>query len=356
MNNVFDGLKVLELASVLAGPAVGMFFSELGANVIKIENKKTGGDVTRNWKLEKEHKDAKRSAYYCSINWNKEVLFLDLSIEEDRYKVYALVKTADVVLANYRKSSAIKLKMDYASLKAINSKIIYGNISGFGEDSERVAFDVVLQAESGFMFMNGQPGGLSTKMPVALIDILAAHHLKEGILIALLKRIKTGNGAYISVSLLDAAISSLANQASNWLMSGHIPQKMGSLHPNIAPYGELFTTNDGKELVLAIGTDRQFQALCTYFNRHDLADNPSYSSNEDRVKNRTQLFHELRQNFQSSTLDDILTYCIKNNIPVGQVRNMKDVFEDKQTSDMILTEQIGDFITKTVSSLAFRIS
>ena len=142
-----------------------------------------------------------------------------MSDQEDKARLHQLIKEADIVIANYKKSSAAKLGVDYTSLKAINPKLIYANLSGFGEESSRVAFDVVLQAESGFMYMSGQPGSPPTKMPVALIDILAAHQLKEGLLVALIKRIQTGKGSYLSSSLLGSAVASLANQATNWLMA-----------------------------------------------------------------------------------------------------------------------------------------
>lgn len=355
MEKIFKDLKVIELASVLAGPAVGLFFAELGAEVIKIENKKTGGDVTRTWRLPSEDKEASVSAYYCAINWNKEVHFLDLSKEEGKRAVYELIKEADVVVANYKKQSAKKLGMDYESLKAIRPDLIYANISGFGEESERVAFDVVLQAESGFMYMNGQPESLPTKMPVALIDVLAAHQLKEGILVAMLQRYKTGKGAHVSVSLLEAAVASLANQATNWLMGQHIPQRMGSLHPNIAPYGELFETKDKKLLILSIGSDRQFLALCTCLNRLDLLENAAYKTNIERVKNRVDLAAELRASFKDLVAREILASCHKHFVPIGQVRNMQEVFEQPTAKQMILEETIDGLPTQRVRTAAFKI-
>lgn len=356
MNEIFKDLKVIELASVLAGPAVGMFFAELGAEVTKIENKRAGGDVTRTWRLASEDKAAPVSAYYCAINWNKEALLLNLSNEQDQQQVYELVKDADVVIANYKKASAKKLGMDYETLKAINPKLIYANISGFGEESERVAFDVVLQAESGFMYMNGQPSSPPTKMPVALIDVLAAHQLKEGILVALLQRYKTGKGTYVSVSLLEAAVASLANQATNWLMAGHIPQQMGSLHPNIAPYGELFKSKDGKLLILSIGSNKQFQKLCECLNRLDLLGEDCYKDNVQRVKNRISLAQALEQAFLEVNAAEILELCHQNYVPIGQVRNMKEVFEQPEATAMILEEDIQGMATKRVRTAAFKMT
>ena len=197
MSAIFKNLKVIELANVLAGPAVGMFFAELGADVIKIENKTTNGDVTRSWKLTTENPNQKGSAYFASVNWNKKSLFLDLKDAFDKTKVLELIKDADIVIANYKKGDAEKLGMDYESLKKTNPKLIYAHISGFGEDSSRIAFDIVLQAETGFMFMNGTSESGPIKMPVALIDILAAHQLKEGVLVALIKRMQTNEGSKV---------------------------------------------------------------------------------------------------------------------------------------------------------------
>lgn len=355
MNAIFKDLKVLELASVLAGPAVGMFFAELGATVLKIENAKVGGDVTRTWKLASESKEAAISAYYCAINWNKEVLMLDLDNPEDKARVYNLVKEADLVIANYKKSSAEKLGMDYESLKNLNPQLIYANISGFGEESDRVAFDVVLQAESGFMFMNGQADGPPTKMPVALIDVLAAHQLKEGVLVALLQRYKTGKGAYISVSLLEAAIASLANQATNWLMNNQIPQRIGSLHPNIAPYGEIFQTKDGKSLILAIGSNAQFTGLCECLHRTDLLTQDTYKNNALRVENRTVLASELAKSFLQIEAAPLLQKCHEKFVPIGQIRNMQEVFELVTAKEMVLEEVVDKMITKRVRTVAFEI-
>ena len=354
MNKIFEDLRVLELAAVLAGPAVGLFFAELGAKVIKVENKKTGGDVTRSWRLPSEDADAPVSAYYCAINWNKQVLFLDLSQEADRQQVYELIKTADVVLANFKAGGAAALQMDYETLKQYNEQLIYGSINGFGAASERVAFDVVLQAESGFMYMNGTPDGPPTKMPVALIDILAAHQLKQGILVALLERYKTGKGQHIAVSLLEAAVAALANQATNWLMAGHIPQRMGSLHPNIAPYGELFTCKDGKQLVLAVGSNRQFQHLCSCLGCPELAANVLYQNNVLRVKNRATLAQALEVAFAQQEATPLLERCHAQQVPIGLVRDMKAVWEQPALQGMILEEEIEGQVTKRVRTAVFK--
>ena len=331
-------IKVIELASVLAGPAVGMFFAELGAEVIKVENKTTGGDVTRSWKLPSEDPAAPASAYYASVNWGKTVWMCDLRHADDRLRMLEAIDQADIVISNFRPDAAQKLGMSYAQLSARNPRLLFGQITGFGDEDPLPAFDVVLQAEAGFLYMSGHPGGAPAKMPVALIDLLAAHQLKEGLLLALLRREQTGQGAYVSVSLLESAIASLANQATNWLMAGHIPQPMGSMHPNIAPYGDIFHTADARPLVLAIGNDKQFQALCDVLGLSQLAHNERFASNAARVRHRQALCDVLASAIRRFQRDELLALLHKAGVPCGGIRSMAEVFEHPLAQAMLLHE------------------
>ena len=356
INSFFKDLKVIELASVLAGPAVGMFFSELGAEVVKVENKTTEGDVTRNWRLPTEDKGRDYSAYYCSVNWNKKTLLLDLKSQEDRDKVYELVKTADIVISNFKVGSAKKIGMDYQTLKSINPSLIYGEITAFGENINKPAFDIVLQAETGFLYMTGEADGEPVRMPVALIDLLAAHQLKEAILIALLHKERTGEGSYVSTSLFESAIASLANQATNWLMEGYIPQRMGSAHPNISPYGDIFYSKDNKLITLAVGTEKQFKSLCECLGKPELVDDSRFKINVLRVENRKQLKDELKQlilNFNRKDLNDLFE---KNGVPAGNINNMREVFEIPLSKSMILEERKEDGnLSKRVRTVSFKV-
>lgn len=353
----FKGLKVLELASVLAGPAVGMFFAELGAEVIKVENARTGGDVTRRWRLPSESKETAVSAYYCSVNYQKEVLMLDLKEAEGRQQVYDLAKDADIVISNFKGTSAEKMGMSYANFKELNPRIIFAQLTAFGEGEELPAFDVVLQAEAGFLHMSGEPGRPPVKMPVALIDILAAHQLKEGILLGLLQRAQTGEGCYVETSLLEAAIASLANQATNWLMVGHIPQAMGSQHPNIAPYGDIFETKDQKFLVIAAGTERQFEQLCQVLNLSELVEDQRFSINANRVQNRDALNELLVPAFAKKDRRDWLQAMNQRGVPVGSIRNMREVFDRPQAQKMILEDTLADGQKgRRVKTVAFKLS
>ncbi|MCB9080872.1 MAG: CoA transferase [Lewinellaceae bacterium] len=325
-NQPFAGITIIELASVLAGPAVGMFFAELGARVIKIENRKTGGDVTRRWKLPTEDPQGEFSAYYASVNYGKEVLLVDLADPEDRAWLDSLLMTADVVLSNFRPAAAQRLGLDFASLHQRFPRLIQGEITGFGDDDpDRPAFDMVLQAEAGFLYMCGEPGRNPVKMPVALIDLMAAHQLKEGLLLALWEREKTGLGSRVHCSLLAAALASLANQATNWLMGATIPQPMGSCHPNIAPYGDIYRCADGKSLVLAIGTEAHFRCLCQVLELEKLILDTRFTRNAERVRYRDALNALLAPAIVAWERDVLMTRLNDVGVPAGAVRNMAEV-------------------------------
>ncbi|MFN8368909.1 MAG: CoA transferase [Candidatus Kapaibacterium sp.] len=331
---MFKNLVVVELSSVLAGPMVGMFFAELGARVIKIENKKTGGDVTRTWKLKNEQ-SGDVSAYFASANFGKESIALDIATQDDYNLLCSIVAKADIVLSNYQPEVAHKLKVDYHTLSLLNPKLLYGQITGYGMDDNRAGYDAVIQAESGFMSMNGIPGTEPTKMPVALMDILAAHQLKEGLLVAMIERLQTGKGKFVHVSLLDSAIASLANQATNYLQNNQCPQQTGSHHPNIAPYGTLFTTRDEHTIIFAVGTDVQFQSLCTILNAPELADDVRFTTNQQRVVNRTELIQLLQNKVSHINSTELLQQCYQYKVPVGKVQTVQEALESPESQSMI---------------------
>lgn len=339
---VFDGLKVVELASVLAGPAVGMFFAELGAEVLKIENKSTRGDVTRSWKLPAENPKQAWSAYFHAVNWNKTYLQVDLRNSLDLEKVMQEIATADIVISNFKSGSAAQFGLDYSQLQHKFPDLIYASITAYGPDNPKPGFDVAIQAETGWIHMNGEPHGSAVKMPVALIDLLAAHQLKEGILVALLQRYRTGKGCHVTTSLFDASISSLANQASNWLNLQHIPQRMGSKHPNIAPYGDTFLTKDDKSLILATGTEKHFQALCKSLELSALLKEKRFSTNALRLKHRSQLIEQLSPAFRRWTAAELLDRFEKAQIPVSPIRNLAEVFALPAAQALILMEVLPD--------------
>lgn len=355
IDNVFSGLKVVELASVLAGPAVGMFFAELGAQVIKIENKSTQGDVTRAWKLPQEDPQQEWSAYFHSVNWQKTYLPLDLRNSEEKAIALQHIATADIVISNFKSGSAQQWALDYESLSKKFPRLIYASITAYGPDHPKPGFDVAIQAETGWMSMNGEPGGLACKLPVALVDILAAHQLKEGILVALIKRSQTNQGGHVTTSLFDASVASLANQAANWLNLQHIPERMGSQHPNIAPYGDTFSTRDNKTLILATGTQKHFEGLCQCLGLAQLLQDSRFSTNAFRVQHRSALSELLRPAFRRWTAQELLARFEKAQIPVSPIRNLAEVFELPAAKALVLSEPLPNgSISKRVRTVAFQ--
>ncbi|MGW8121369.1 CaiB/BaiF CoA transferase family protein [Roseivirga echinicomitans] len=318
-------LKIIELASVLAGPSVGQFFAELGAEVIKVESLKTGGDVTRSWLFKGEKVNGTVSAYFTAANWGKKSLAIDLTNPTHRTKIYELIKTADIVIASYKPGDAEKLGVDYETLKSLNPKLIYGQITGYGLDKAKVGYDAVIQAESGFMSINGEQGADPLKMPVALIDVLAGHQLKEALLVALIERMESGNGKLVQVALIDAAISALVNQGANWLVGQNQPKSMGNLHPNIAPYGELFTTKDGRKLLLAVGNDKQFLKLCSILEIKDL---DLFSTNQERVMNRKALSEILSAKIHHWPSGKLMEMLVNEQVPAGLVATINEALDE----------------------------
>jgi crotonobetainyl-CoA:carnitine CoA-transferase CaiB-like acyl-CoA transferase len=350
----FENLKIIDLSTVLAGPSVGTFFAELGARVIKIEHP-IHGDVTNTWRLATENPLAP-SAYYSSVNYGKELLKLDFLKAQDYARFLEELSDTDVVLMNFKKGDDTKLKLDPKTLWKLQPKLIIGKITGFGSENDRIAYDLILQAETGFMSMNGTPESGPTKMPVALIDVLAAHQLKEGLLLALLQRAKAPKGQVVSVSLYDAAISSLANQASNYLMAQHVAQPIGSLHPNIAPYGEIFKTLDLKDITFAIGSHAHFEKLCQVLNLSAVLENPLYKENQLRVKNRIQLAKEIQLAVRERAAEELFNALVAIGVPVAIIKNMAEVFNDSAAQTLVIAEATQGQITKRVTQLAFQIS
>ncbi len=336
---ILRNCKVIELATVLAAPAVGQFLAELGAEVLKIENPNTGGDVTRSWKLASENPETTISAYFSSVNWGKKSLCLDITQADELAQLYELVKTADIILVNYKAGDAEKLKVSYQDLQRINPKLIYGHITGYGLQNQKVGYDAVIQAEAGFIYMNGEASGNPVKMPVALIDLLAAHHLKEGLLVSWVHRLQTGEGSYVAVSLFEAALASLANQATNWLVAGKIPQRIGSEHPNIVPYGNIFMTKDQSAILIAVGNDKQFKELCQLLQLPHLATDEKFSTNQQRVRHRQELNGSLAKAFLSFEKTTLLLQLEKIKIPAGGVNSMQEVFENPESHAVLLKDK-----------------
>jgi crotonobetainyl-CoA:carnitine CoA-transferase CaiB-like acyl-CoA transferase len=349
VKDIFKDITVVELSSVLAGPSAGMFFAELGAEVIKIEPPQ--GDVTRTWRLKNEDSNKKDSAYYNSINYGKKSLFLDLRSDEAIEQIHDLIKNADIITANFKQGSAEKYRLDYQSLIDINPQLIYAQLYGFNANSKRLAYDVVMQAETGFLSMTGTDQNEICKIPVALIDLIAGHHMKEAILIALLKKERFKKGSYIELSLLGSGLSSLANQASNYLNEAFIPKPMGTLHPNIAPYGEICETADQEKLILAIGSDLHFERLLKVLDLNSYLN--QFSDNQKRLELRTELHSILRRSFAKFKFDEICQLLILNSVPFGHIKNLAQAMSLASEEGLILSDSSSK--SRTISMLPFKI-
>jgi len=347
---IFTDLLVVELASVLAGPTVGQFFAELGAKVIKIENQTSGGDVTRKWLLPQEKNNP--SAYFLSANYGKESVFLNLTSVEDREKLNTWLQHADIVIMNFKPGDAEKLKVSYSDLKKIKSDIIVGEITGYGESSARTGYDAIVQAEAGFMYLNRKPEDKPLKMPVALMDLMAAHQLKEGLLLALYKKSKSGKGSRVQVSLIQSALSSLANQGTAWLCADQDPQPLGSDHPSITPYGTVFQTLDQKYILLAVGSDREFLNLCQVLNILEISSNESYQTNPSRVKNKNSLLPILEKAILNRNRDELLADLQKYKVPAAAVYSVSEALSQPYAQHLILKNEEGQAIG--LSTIAFK--
>lgn len=354
MRNFFKDLKIIELASVLAGPSAGMFFAELGAEVVKVENKRTGGDAVRGWRLPDETKSGP-SAYFCAVNFGKTYLPLDLKDPADREHLNRLLTDADIVLSNYREETARKLGLRYADLTEVNPHVIHIGLDGFS-GSDKAAYDVVLQAETGWISMTGADADHPAKLPVALIDILAGHQMKEAALLALISRERTGKGADIRVSLEKSSLAALANQATNYLMCGHVAKPIGTLHPNIAPYGDSFITADGRRTVTAVGSDAQFEKLCTVLGIKDAASDPRFGTNTDRTKNREALTAILAPAFLRADAAHWDSAMSAAGVPCGTVRRLDEVLESDAAREMRLEDEIEGRKASRLSGIGFSVN
>lgn len=348
---MLNDLTVLDLSTVLAGPSVATFFAELGAKVYKVEHP-LHGDSTRTWRIPGETHEV--TSYFSSINYRKEYIALDLNLQEDRAQFNALLLQADLLVMNFKPSDYAKFKLLDSDIRVLNPNVIIGRITGFGDDSDRVAYDLILQAEAGYMAMNGEPDSQGLKMPIAMVDVLAAHQLKEALLLGLLWREKHGEARSVSVSLYDAAVCSLVNQASAFLMNGMVPKPLGSLHPNIAPYGEVFATKENKKVVFAIGSDPQFQKFCTLLKLPEIPEDPRFHNNVSRVKHRKALYEIVQAAVAQLSVDELERDMLQAFIPMGRIKTMDEVFVNPKAQALVREELQVDTPTRRVSQIAFQ--
>ncbi|MEH3109225.1 MAG: CaiB/BaiF CoA-transferase family protein [Agrobacterium cavarae] len=327
------GIRVIELARVLAGPWAGQMLADMGADVIKVESP-DGGDDTRAWGppfVESQDGDNLSAAYYHSTNRGKRSITVDLKTEEGRQIVRRLVKTADVVIENFKRGGLEKYGLDYQSLRALNPKLIYCSITGFGQTgpyADFAGYDYIVQGMSGFMSITGEPDGQPMKAGVAVADIFTGIYSVTAIQAALIHTLRTGQGQHIDMALLDVQSAVLANQNMNYLISGKSPVRLGNAHPNISPY-EVVPTADGF-LILAVGNDGQFKRLCKILGIEAIADDERYATNKARVAHKL----DVRQIVSTETLKwmkrDLLTACESNAVPAGPINSIEEMFADPQ--------------------------
>ncbi len=317
------GIRIADFSRVLAGPLATMILADLGADVIKVE-RPDGGDDTRSWGPPFVGPDA---AYFLSLNRNKRSVVIDLATDEGRRAARRLALGCDVVVENYRPGLMERFGLEHASLSEVRSDIITCSLRAFGEDAEdpsRPGYDIIVQALSGLMSMTGHPGGEPTKVGVALLDVICGLYAANAIQAALVERSSTGRGRRVSVSLFDASVAALVNQAANHLLGGLVPRLLGNAHPNIVPY-QLFHAAD-RPFILAAGNDRLFERTCAVIGRPGLASDPRFSTNQARVRNRAELEPILASAFAERPASAWLEELAAASVPCAPVRSVDEVF------------------------------
>jgi crotonobetainyl-CoA:carnitine CoA-transferase CaiB-like acyl-CoA transferase len=325
-----DGVKVVELARILAGPWAGQTLSDLGADVIKVEAPE--GDDTRRWGPPfVTQEDDTSAAYFYATNRGKKSVTCDFRTVEGQQMVRDLVADADVLIENFKVGGLAKYGLDYDSLRQVNPKLIYCSITGFGQTgpyAHRAGYDFIIQGMSGLMSVTGEPDGQPQKVGVAVTDIFTGVYSATAILAALVQRGRTGLGQHIDMALLDVATSIMANQALNYLTTGTPPGMMGNAHPNLAPYA-VFDCADGW-IILATGNDAQYRRLCTLLGLPDMAEAPEFATNAQRIANRVEMTRRLTQATRRFAKLALLAACEAEGVPAGPINDLKAVFDDPQ--------------------------
>ena len=324
------GLKVVELARILAGPWAGQTLSDLGAEVIKVES--PAGDDTRAWGPPFVTRQEDTSAsYFHSTNRGKSSVTIDFATPEGQEQLRDLVADADVFIENFKVGGLAKYGLDYASLSALNPRLIYCSITGFGQTgpySHRAGYDFIIQGMSGLMSITGEADGQPQKSGVAITDIFTGIYSVTGILAALNQRQHSGRGQHVDMSLLDVAVAVTANQAMNYLTTGVAPGRMGNAHPNLTPY-QVFDCSDG-HLIIATGNDGQYQRLCKLLGFEDMASDPEFASNKDRIANRRVMIARLNGATAQRSKADLLAACEAVGVPAGPINTLDEVMVDPQ--------------------------
>ncbi|HMI19734.1 MAG TPA: CaiB/BaiF CoA-transferase family protein [Sphingomonas sp.] len=332
MVHPLKGIKVLELARILAGPWAGQTLADLGADVVKVES--PDGDDTRGWGppfVPADDGGDLSAAYFHAANRGKRSIVADFTTAEGRALVEKLAASADVLIENFKLGGLAKYGLDYAALSKINPRLVYCSITGFGQDgpyAARAGYDFLIQGMAGAMSITGDPGGPPTKTGFAMADIFSGLYATIGILAALRRRDETGEGAWIDCALMDVQVGVLANQALNYLVSGVAPTRLGNAHPNIVPY-EVFPVADG-HIIIAVGNDGQFRQLCEAVGDAAMGNDPAFATNKLRVEHRATLIPRLSAATLKMSRADLLARLEEAKVPAGPINDIADVFDDAQ--------------------------
>jgi crotonobetainyl-CoA:carnitine CoA-transferase CaiB-like acyl-CoA transferase len=359
MSGPLSGLRVLDLTRVLAGPWATQMLADFGAEVIKIE-KPGEGDDTRGWGppfVANADGTTSDSAYFQSANRGKHSVCIDMANPAGQDLLHQLAKQSDIVIENFKVGGLKKYGLDYESLKAINPKLIYCSITGFGQTgpyANRAGYDFMIQGMAGVMSITGTPDGEPMKMGVAFSDIFAGLHAVIGIQAALYHREKTGEGQHIDISLLDSQVAVLANQALNYLVGGKVPTRLGNAHPNIVPY-QTFETGDG-HIIMAVGTDRQYTEFCRIIGASHLAEAP-YHTNRGRVQNRSTLIPLLEPFMKKQSTAEWVDLFEAAAVPCGPINSIDQVFDNPQVKarglQMSLPREDGVNVPSVANPIVF---
>ncbi len=330
MSSPLEGVKVLELARILAGPWAGQTLADLGAEVVKVES--PDGDDTRRWGPPfVEREGDKSAAYFHSCNRGKSSVVVDFRTAEGQARVREMAAEADILIENFKLGGLAKYGLDYASLAEVNPRLIYCSITGFGQTgpyAHRAGYDYIIQGMSGLMSVTGDPDGQPQKVGVAVTDILTGLYSVNAILAALHQRGQTGRGQHIDMALLDVATSVMANQAMNYLVTGKAPARIGNAHQNLVPY-QVFDCSDGW-IIIATGNDAQYRRLCGLLGLDALAGDARYLTNADRIENREVLTAALTVATLRFDKAGLLAACEAAGVPAGPINDLEEVFADPQ--------------------------
>lgn len=360
-----EGLRVLDLSRVLAGPWASQMLADLGADVVKVERPRTGDDTRAwgpPWLPDADGNATGESAYYLCANRNKRSVTIDVSHPDGQAVIKRLAAKADVLIENFKVGGLAQYGLDYEALKEVNSRLIYCSITGFGQDgpyASRAGYDFLIQGMGGLMSLTGRADGTEgagpVKVGVALTDVMTGLYAAIGVLAALARRERTGEGQHIDLALLDVQIAGLANQASNYLIGASVPRRLGNAHPNIVPYQE-FPTSDGY-MIIAVGNDSQFRHCCAVLGRPEWASDERFLTNPQRVTHRTDLVAMMEASTRQRTTREWVEAMEAAGVPCGPINNLAEVFADPHVQQrnvrVEMCHSLGGNVTTVANPIRF---